>query len=158
MSNATADPGAVVLRLLDAMSALDFDALDALLSDDCITEYPQSGEIIRGRSKLRKMMEKYPGGLPKGFDEASLRTIGSEEWAITPASTLVRITGTGNLRITGAGNLRAAIVKGRYPDGSMWWIIQFAEVHDGRITKNTVYFAAQFEPPTWRAQWVERRT
>jgi hypothetical protein len=34
MRNATADPGAVLLRLLDAMSALDFDAIDALLSDD----------------------------------------------------------------------------------------------------------------------------
>jgi ketosteroid isomerase-like protein len=149
MSDVRADPTAVVQSLLDAMGTHDLDAIDALLSDDVVTEYPQSGEIIRGRSNLRAIFENFQGGLPAG-DRASVQTIGSDEWAMTPAFTLVRLTG--------AGSLRTAIAKSRYPDGSMWWVIQLLEVHDGRITRVTAYFAPAFEAPAWRAQWVERRT
>ncbi len=43
------------------------------------------------------------------------------------------------------------ILKSRYPDGSVWWIIHFTELSGGKISKSTVYFAPMFDPPQWRA-------
>lgn len=151
MTEGHADPAAVVRRFVDAIGAQDLEVIEALLTEDHVTEYPQSGEIIRGRSNFRAIMENYPQGLPKdGVDPASVRIVGSDEWAMTPTFTLVRLTGS--------GSLRTAITKSRYPDGSEWWVINLVEIRDGRVAKLTAYFAPMFDPPAWRAQWVEPRT
>ncbi len=130
------------------MGQRDYDAIDRLLTDDHVSEYPQSGEVIRGKRNFRAVLENYPGGLPKGgTDRAASLIIGSDEWAMTPTFTLVRLTGS--------GSLRTAIIRSRYPDGSTWRVINLMEIRDGRIAKATVYFAPMFEAPAWRAQWVE---
>lgn len=54
-----------VERVFDAINSLDFDAFEALRVDDCISEYPQSGEVIRGRKNHRAVLENYPGGFDK---------------------------------------------------------------------------------------------
>ncbi len=151
MTESNPDPAAVIGRFLEAMNALDYDGIEAILAEDHVSEYPQSGEIIRGRSNFRAILENYPGGLPKGgVDRVVTRIIGSDDWAMTPTFTLVRLTGS--------GSLRTAIIRSRYPDGSIWWVINLMEIRDGRIAKATVYFAPMFDAPAWRAQWVEPRT
>jgi hypothetical protein len=30
------------------------------------------------------------------------------------------------------------------------------ELRDGKIYRETAYFAEPFEPPAWRAKWVEK--
>jgi hypothetical protein len=30
------------------------------------------------------------------------------------------------------------------------------EFRDGKVARETIYFADPFEPPEWRSQWVER--
>ena len=151
MSDASTDPRATIDRWLDAINSTDFAAAEALLSDDYVSEYPQSGEVIRGPRNMRAMLEHYPGGLKRGnIDRTTTKVIGGEQWAMTPAFVLVRVTGT--------GDARAVILKTRYPDGSSWWLVNFLEFAAGKITKATVYFAPEFAAPEWRAQWAERRT
>jgi len=146
----TTDPRAIIDRWLEAVNSIDFAAAASLLSDDYVSEYPQSGEVIRGRANMRAILESYPGGLKEGsVDRGSTRVVGADQWALTPSFALVRVTGT--------GDARTAIFKSRYPDGSTWWILNFFEFAAGKITKATVYFAAEFEAPGWRAKWVEPR-
>jgi ketosteroid isomerase-like protein len=144
------DPRAIIDRWHDAINALDFAAAEALLSDDFVSEYPQSGEVIRGPRNMRAILENYPGSLREGnVDRGTAKVIGGDQWAMTPSFVLVRVTGS--------GDARTAIVKSRYPDGSTWWIVNFFQFVAGKITKVTVYFAPAFEPPEWRAKWVEAR-
>jgi hypothetical protein len=56
----------------------------------------------------------------------------------------------------GAGDTFTALTKARYPDGSKYHVISIIEVRDERIAKVTTFFAAEFEAPDWRAEWVER--
>jgi hypothetical protein len=35
--------------------------------------------------------------------------------------------------------------------------VSIMEFKNGRVVHETQYFAEPFEPPAWRAQWVERR-
>jgi hypothetical protein len=44
----------------------------------------------------------------------------------------------------------------RYPDGRVWWTILLLELRDGKILRETQYWAEPFDPPSWRAEWVER--
>ena len=48
MTDRDPDPAAVIGRFLEAMNALDYDGIEAILAEDHVSEYPQSGEIIRG--------------------------------------------------------------------------------------------------------------
>jgi len=34
--------------------------------------------------------------------------------------------------------------------------VSIMEFRDGKVTRETQYFADPFGPPAWRAQWVER--
>ena len=147
MSVSASDPRVVIERWVDAINANDFAALEALLSEDCVSEYPQSGEIIRGRKNIRAILENYPGGMGT-VDRTSAQVIGGDRWAMTPSFALIRLTGS--------GDSRTAIFKSRYPDGSLWWLVQFMEFAAGKMTKQTIYFAPEFAAPEWRAQWVER--
>jgi ketosteroid isomerase-like protein len=142
------DPRAIIDRWLDAINANDYAAAAAVLADDFVSEYPQSGEVIRGRRNMQAILANYPGGLREGnVDRDRTKVVGGEQWVMTPALALVRVTGT--------GDTRTAIVRTHYPDGSTWWVLNFFEFADGRITKATAYFAPEFDPPEWRAQWVE---
>jgi ketosteroid isomerase-like protein len=149
MSASTPDPRAVIERWVDAVNASDFATLESLLSEDCVSEYPQSGEIIRGRKNILAVLKNYPGGLGT-VDRTTAQITGGDHWAMTPSFVLVRLTGS--------GDVRTAILKNRYPDDSVWWLVHFIEFAAGKMTKQTVYFAPEFEPPAWRAEWVERRS
>jgi hypothetical protein len=52
---------AVVLALWSAFDAFDFEGAGALLSDDFVCEWPQSGERIRGRDNFVAVNAHYPG-------------------------------------------------------------------------------------------------
>jgi hypothetical protein len=34
--------------------------------------------------------------------------------------------------------------------------VSIMELRDGKVARETHYFADPFEPPEWRARWVER--
>ena len=66
---------------------------------------------------------------------------------MTPMFTVTRVVGSGDFW-WGDGTLA-------YPDGSRWLFVAMFELRDGKILRETWYFAAPFEAAAWRAQWVE---
>lgn len=149
MTAASADPRVLIDRLVDALNRNDYAALGAILADDCVVEYPQSGEVIRGRKNNVAVIENYPGRSEVGPspEVASVQVLGGDQWVLTPAFALIRLEGS--------GNARTAILKVRYPDGSTWWNVNFVEFRGAEIARWVSYFAPMFEPPAWRAAWVE---
>jgi hypothetical protein len=137
-------------RIAKAMNERNYDDYEALFTDDYVGEYPQSGEIIRGPKNARAIVEGYPGRLPVGsVDVKSARIAASDSWVRTPTFTFVRAQGTGNIGVSA--------IKARYPDGSVWWVVNFYELRENRLARSTTYFAPTFEPPEWRKPYVERR-
>ena len=105
----------VIDRLVQAATVADLDAIDALLADDVIEEYPQSGERMRGKANRRAVYEYYPREGAPMADYAPLieRVVGNEDrWVMTSNQSLVRIVGMGD-RYTVIG-----LVK--YPNGEVW--------------------------------------
>ncbi|MEK6719677.1 MAG: nuclear transport factor 2 family protein [Chloroflexota bacterium] len=136
----------VVRAYLGAMEAKDIDAVSTLRHPDFTSEWPQSGERIRGDANMRAIDEHYPGGLP---DQHTGHIVGSEDrWVVTPSYTIQRVVGSGDFW-WGDGTMS-------YSDGSTWFAAMLLEVRDGRIYRETAYFCEPFEAPAWRAQWVER--
>jgi hypothetical protein len=89
-------------------------------------EMPQSGERIRGRERMRAFQEAYPN----------------------PPSIQPR-------RVVGAGDVWVVEARSDYGDGQIFNVAMIVEFRDGRIWRDTRYYAQPFEPPEWRAQWVE---
>ena len=137
----------VVHAYLDALSARDPDSdLIAQFRDpDWFLEYPQSGERIRGHANETAISKHYPGGLPE-IDKG--RVVGSEDrWIVTPSLTVARIVGSGEAWWS-EGIMH-------YPDGSTWHVASIYLLRNGRVFRETTYWAPPFDPPAWRAQWVE---
>jgi hypothetical protein len=135
-----------VHRYLDAHRAHDYDTVGSMRHADWTVTWPQSGERVRGNANDRAIMDNWPGGLPTAGD---LRVVGSEDrYVMTPAFTMQRIVGAGE----------AWWADGRvgYPDGSTWYAATILELRDGKLFRETWYFAPPLEAPAWRSQWVER--
>jgi len=138
----------VVERYVAAISADDFDAQDAVLHDEYVLVYPQSGERILGRANRRAIVERYPDkpGPPSishviGMDD---QFVGGASW---PTWSMVHLVGSGDdFQATGTV---------RYPDGVIWHYILLITLRAGKIWRETDYFAAPFDPPAWRSSYVE---
>lgn len=125
---AEADAAWVAEEMWRRMGAGDLDGARALLHDDYVQEWPQSGERIEGADDAMAINRNFPGGLP---------------------SMHIR-------RVQSAGDLATLEVELRYADGSVYQGVSIMEVHDGKVARETDYFAQPFEAPQWRAQWVRR--
>jgi SnoaL-like domain len=111
-----------------AMEAGDWDTAAGLLHHDFVQEWPQSGERIVGRDNAIAINQNFPGGMPTMRFRRSL---------------------------TG-GHLAVLEVELTYADGSRYLGVSVVELRDGKVVKETDYFAQPFQAPQWRAQWVER--
>ena len=117
---------AALERHWTASAAGDQDAEHEIYCDDAIVEYPQSGERIRGRHNVQALRSHHPAR-PSGF--------------------VVR-------RMLGEGDLWVTEYVITY-DGQPVHTVSIMEFRDGKVARETQYFAGPFEPPAWRAQWVE---
>ncbi len=140
-------PREFLIQFFDRMSRHDHDGLMALIHPDFVEDYPQSGERVMGAANLRAIIDNYPGGLGGALEMPSYHGR-DEEWLITPAFTVVRVTD--------AVNEGTGIVKVRYPDGSEWWMVTIFELKDDLLYRQASFFAAPFDAPEWRSQWVEQ--
>jgi hypothetical protein len=125
---AEADAAWVAEEVWRRMGAADLDGARALLYDDYVQEWPQSGERIEGADDAMAINRNFPGGLPS-----------------------MRIR-----RVQSAGDLATLEVELTYADGSVYQGVSIMEVRDGKVARETDYFAQPFEAPQWRAQWVRR--
>lgn len=114
-----------IRRFVQAINTGEMEPLDGLYHDDVIIEWPQSGEVIRGKQNIRELRVAYP----------------------TPPKATLR-------RIVGHGDLWATEMLFDYA-GDIFHTIVIHEYRDGRVTGETSYYAAPFPAPSWRARWVE---
>jgi ketosteroid isomerase-like protein len=117
---------AAVERHWAASAAGDQEAEHEIYSDDAIVEYPQSRERIRGRRNVQALRSHHPAR-PSGF-------------------TVRRIVGSGNFWVT-----EYVITY----EGKPVHTVSIMEFRDSKVARETQYFAEPFEPPAWRARWVE---
>ena len=137
---------AVVREYAAALATGDQEALGRLRHPDWTAEWPQSGERVRGHANALAIDAAYPGGRPAVRPD---RMVGSEDhWVMTPLYSLQRIVGNGD-SWWADGTIA-------YPDGSTWQLAMLLELVDGRIHRESSYFAEPFAAPAWRAQYVER--
>jgi hypothetical protein len=60
-------------------------------------------------------------------------------------------------RTLAGGDLAVLEIDLTYSDGSRYLGVSVVEFRDGKVARETDYFAQPFQAPQWRAQWVERR-
>jgi len=92
---------------------------------DFLVEFPQSGERM-DRDGLRRLQETFPGGM----------------------APRIRL-----LRLTGSGDVWFAESEIHYADGTVFYGVSRVEFRDGKIWRETRYYAEPFEVPEWRASW-----
>jgi ketosteroid isomerase-like protein len=120
---------ATLERHWTASATGDQDAEHEIYHDDAIVEYPQSGERIRGRHNVQALRSQHPER-PSGF-------------------VVRRIVGGGDLWVT-----ESVITY----DGRPFNSVSIMEFREGKVVRETQYFAEPFEAPAWRARWVEPMT
>ena len=109
-----------------ASDANEFDVEHEIYREDAVLEYPQSGERIKGRRNIQASRIAQPSA--KRFK--------------------VR-------RIVGAGDLWVTEFTLTY-DGRPSFTVSVMEFQDGKVARETQYFADPFEPGPSRAHLVER--
>lgn len=118
--------GQILEEYVDAWRRRDLATKATFYQDDAIQEWPQSGERVRGLDNIGAIDENYPG---------------------LPDPTIRRIAGRDDLWI-----LEVTLDYG----GKVVHGCSILEMREGKIARETSYFADPFEPAEWRARWVER--
>jgi hypothetical protein len=97
-----------------------------IYADDAVVEWPQGGERIRGRTNIIAFRSTYPA---------------RQEFEVH--------------RITGCHDLWVNEYTIRYDDEPVM-AVGLMEFRDGKVVRERIYFGDSWEPPAWRARWVER--
>ena len=93
--------------------------------EDYVMEMPQSGERIRGREKMREFQEAYPKPPTMQLRRVIVR---EQLWVVEIVSDY---------------------------GGRIYHPVLIIELRDGKIFRDTRYYAEPFEAPEWRERWVE---
>ncbi len=139
-------------RYQDAMTQLDMEALGELRHPDYVCYYPQSGESLVGHEKWVGAHKDYwakfqpPATTVKG-GERKAEVIRTTTPTFSLPTPMVQISDTGDL----------AIMEGRgtWPDGKVYNWVSIIEYKEGLVWRETQYFAEPFDPPEWRAPFVQ---
>jgi hypothetical protein len=111
-----------------AASGVDERHVAGIYADDVILDFPQGGERIRGKENIIAFRSVFP--------------------------TKVRIQPR---RIVGSGDVWVIESTISY-DGVPQYLASIWEFRDGKVVHETSYIAEAWEPPSWRAEWVEPMT
>jgi SnoaL-like domain len=96
-----------------------------IYADDAVLEWPQGGERVRGKANIIAVRSAYPAR--QEFEVH--RTIGRQDLWVNEYTI-------------------------RY-DGRPISVVGIMEFRDGKVVRERIYFGEPWEPPGWRAQWVE---
>ncbi|MEO5921524.1 MAG: nuclear transport factor 2 family protein [Pseudolysinimonas sp.] len=116
---------AVIERLIACINDKHIEVMDELFHDDATMDWPQSRERVRGAENRRAIYGAFPQ-LP----------------TITPR------------RMFSDGDIVVAEATLDY-GGPTYETVFVFELRDGKIEKETAYWSDAFDPPAWRAEWVE---
>ncbi len=118
----------VVQRLIDGLNRKDVSVMDDVFHDDAVMEWPQSGERIVGAENRRAIY----GAMP-----------------VIPVISPRRMLPLGDVVVA------EAVLD---YEGDAYDVVFIFEFRGDRIARETAYWATPFDPPEWRAEWVERIT
>ena len=96
------------------------------LAKDAVRQWPQSGEMIRGRDRISEV-ESHFVGLRLGVG----RRLICEDTVVVEWTT-------------------------DYGDGRLYRNVSIADLHDGKAIRVTDYWGEPFTPPAWREAMAER--
>jgi len=116
--------------LTEMFASLSAEAEFAIRHDDFVMEMPQSGERIRGRENMRAFQRSFA-------DNSNPPTIH-----------LRRVTVRDGLWILEGVN--------DYGEGQVFTVVAIFELEDGKIRRDTRYYAEPFDALQWRADLVEQ--
>ena len=116
--------------LTELFTILSAEAEYETRHEDYVMEMPQSGERIRGRDTMREFQ--------RSFGENSN----------PPTIHLRRVTVRDGLWILEGVN--------DYGEGGVFTVVLILELKDGKIWRDTRYYAEPFDAPSWRAGLVEK--
>ena len=111
--------------LVRILDAMDPDVEYEMRHPDFQADMPQSGERFASRDQLREMQRAYPD---------------------PPKIELQRVVGEGDVWVAEATSDYS---------GQRFNTVLILEMRDGLIWRETRYYAEPFDPPPWRADWVE---
>jgi hypothetical protein len=103
------------------------DVVHEIYHEDVVLEFPQGGERLVGLANVRAMREAYPAQVAISIE-----------------------------RMRGAGRLWVTEVTITYDGQRSMNAVNIMEFRDNKVAHETIYFGEPWEPPAWRAQWVER--
>jgi hypothetical protein len=97
-----------------------------IYADDAVLEFPQGRERIRGRANIIAFRSAYPAQV----DIERHRTVGCQDLWVNELT----------IRYNGANPFNA---------------VSIMEFRGGKVVRERIYYGEPWEPPAWRAQWVE---
>ena len=97
-----------------------------IYADDAVVEWPQGGERLRGKANIIAFRSTYPA---------------RQQFELH--------------RTTGCHDLWVNEYTIRYDDQPVM-VVGIMEFRDEKVVRERIYFGDPWEPPAWRAQWVER--
>jgi len=100
-----------------------------IYADDAVIEFPQGGERIRGKANIIAFRSAYPAKL--GFEKD--RTVGSGELWVNEYTI-------------------------SYDNERPHPVVGIMEFRDRKVMREGIYITEPWDPPAWRAKWVEPMT
>jgi hypothetical protein len=97
-----------------------------IYADDAVVEWPQGGERLLGKANIIAMRSTYPT---------------RQQFELH--------------RTTGCHDLWVNEYTIRYDDQTVM-VVGIMEFRDDKVVRERIYFGDPWDPPAWRAQWVER--
>lgn len=135
----------IVREYARASAEANLEALVTLRHPDWTVLWPQSGEKVTSSDSYAEIVRRYPGGRPTSRVD---RIVGPEDqWIVTGANTVIRVSGDGDAWWSSWTV--------RYPDGQLYHCVDLIELEDGKVHRETVYWAPPFDAPEWRRPFVE---
>ncbi len=110
------------------MQTNDLASAGRFLHDDYVLEWLQSQEWIRGRANIIAINQNYPA---------------HGRWEFT----VDRIVAEGNEVVSNV-SVTDGVITGR--------VITSSTVREGKIVHQTEFWPDPYEPPVWRAEWIEK--
>jgi hypothetical protein len=109
-----------------AASTDDIVRASQIYADDAVLEFPQGKERIRGRADIISFRSAYPARVTFRMH----RTIGRQDLWVNEYEI-------------------------RYDDANPLNVVGIMEFADGKVVRERIYFGQPWNPPAWRARWVE---
>jgi hypothetical protein len=114
---------ALIQRMWDHVGT-DHEISHEIYADDAVLEFPQSGERFEGLGNLKEWRGQYPAN--------------------------VRLEMT---RLRGAGDVWVVEGTISYDGGPKQPTIEVLEFRGDEVIRETIYLAAPWDAPEWRARW-----